>query len=109
MRHITPVMLAASALFLIGGCASQPQPSTQPSVADQGPPPSAIAQDSSDEAVAAALVFDPALIIGEPPVMLAREDRQPGAFVGYQEQTVTSFYIRIDDRQTGNHRQRFVD
>ena len=108
MRHITPVILAVSALLLIGGCASQPQPSTQPSVADQGPPASAIAQDSSDEAVAAALVFDPALIIGEPPVMLAREDRQPGAFVGYQEQTVTSFYIRIDDRQTGNrHNDRY--
>ena len=31
--------------------------------------------------------------------MLAREGRERSAFIGFEDQTVSTFYIRIDDRQ----------
>jgi hypothetical protein len=88
--------------FLVVGCASQAARETRPN--EQLTPAPAAQGVDEDGAVAASLVFDPPLTIGEPPVVLAREDRQAGAFVGYQEQTVTSFWIQIDDRQTGDPR-----
>jgi hypothetical protein len=45
------------------------------------------------------LVFDPPVISGERPLELARDVRQPSAFVGFDEVTTTHFYLRTDDRQ----------
>lgn len=35
---------------------------------------------------------------GRQAVFLARDDRQPGAFVGYEDISTTSFMIQTDDR-----------
>jgi hypothetical protein len=51
-------------------------------------------------AAAAALVFDPPASRGLPPDALARDDRQPQAFVGYAEGEAEYFYLRWDDRQS---------
>lgn len=50
---------------------------------------------------AAALVFSPPLLQDAPPLELARDIRQPSAFVGYPESVAEFFYVRWDDRQTG--------
>jgi hypothetical protein len=106
MRTAGFILLLLAACLLASGCAcqcadQQDQQQKQAAIEQLAPPP--IAQAGTEDSVASTLVFDPPLLIGEPPVALAREDRQAGAFVGYQEQTITSFYIRIDDRQTGDH------
>jgi hypothetical protein len=49
---------------------------------------------------AAALVFEPAVSRGLPPDALARDDRQPQAFLGYPEGEAEYFYLRWDDRQS---------
>ena len=98
MRHIG-LLIFSSIGLLMAGCASQAD--------HRAPSPDsasvAVAPIGDDDTAATSLVFDPPLTIGEPPVILAREDRQAGAFVGYQEQTVTSFWIEIDDRQAGGN------
>ena len=48
---------------------------------------------------AAALVFDPPVALDGPPLELARDVRQPEAFVGYAEGVTEYFYLRWDDRQ----------
>ena len=96
------LFILASFGFLAAGCASQ---RVQPAAPANEPAPS-VSAPAEDDAVAASLVFDPPLTIDQPPVALAREDRQAGAFVGYQEQTVTSFWIQIDDRQGGSGNPR---
>src|SRR4051794_20587087 len=104
MRALTSLTLLSLSIVLVGCASHERMQSSRDGLdaADAAMPASAsIAQATTDEA-AAALVFDTPLTIGEPPTALAREDRQPGAFVGYQEQTITSFWIQIDVRQTGS-------
>ena len=50
---------------------------------------------------AAALVFSPPLLQDTPPLELARDERQPSAFMGYPEGVTEFFYLRWDDRQIG--------
>ena len=50
---------------------------------------------------AAALVFSPPLVQDAPPLELARDPRQPSAFMGYPESVAEFFYLRWDDRQVG--------
>jgi hypothetical protein len=51
-------------------------------------------------------VFEPPASRGLPADALARDDRQPQAFVGYAEDVAEYFYLRWDDRQSnwGNGR-----
>ena len=49
---------------------------------------------------AAALVFEPRRAAPLPPDALARDDREPEAFVGYPEGVTEFFYLRWDDRQS---------
>jgi hypothetical protein len=63
--------------------------------------------DHDRAATAAALMFDPPMIADELPVELAREGRERSAFVAYEDQTTTFSYLRIDDRQTGDSRERY--
>ena len=49
---------------------------------------------------AAALVFEPSVTTDLPPDALARDDREPHAFVGYPEGVTEYFYLRWDDRQS---------
>ena len=78
-------------LCLIGGCASAP------------PPAARTYQDSSGSA----LVFDPPAIAYDRPVELSREERRPGAFMGYEETTATYYDVRTYDRQSDDGNQYF--
>jgi hypothetical protein len=94
----TGVILGIALLFG-GGCATKPSGETQVRV-DAEP----------DAVVASALLFDPPVILDEPPLDLSRESRERSAFVGYEDQTVTFSYIHIDDRQVsqgGHGRDRY--
>lgn len=74
------------------GCASIPQPQ-----------PAAVASVASvyDDAVAAALVYDPPVVVNSPKFDVSREGRGPAAYAGFDEVIATSYYLRIDDRQLG--------
>ena len=52
-----------------------------------------------DEATSAALVFDPPVAAGDPPLELSREERQPSAFVSFEGPTTSYFWIHTDDLQ----------
>lgn len=86
-------------LVLIGGCASQRKP------AQTAADPLLVAR-SYEPGSAGALVFDPPVISGQPPLQLARDLRTPEAFVGY-ETTATYFYLRIDDRDASDYSSRY--
>ena len=74
-------------ILVAGGCAAR----------HAQPPTAAI--PVYQEAPAVALAFDPPVTAGQPPVILPRDVRNPGIFVGFEELTTTFFYIRTDDRQ----------
>ena len=87
----------------VGGCASK-----QSCCRDRSARTHAIEPVEYDRAVAAsALLFDPPMYADELAPELAREGREPSAFVAYEDQTTTFSYIRIDDRQTGDDRERY--
>jgi hypothetical protein len=46
---------------------------------------------------ALALACDPPVIAGQPALYLDRESREPAAFAGYDQPTVTYSYLRIND------------
>ena len=104
MRGLSLVNLAA---FLILGCQSKSDPNCCPTTA----PSQALAtpQQFDDDVAAAALVFDAPIAADEMPLDLARDTRQPSAFVGYDQQTTTYSFVITEDRQgnfnsnTGDH------
>ena len=55
----------------------------------------------------AALVFDPPVTLSEPRLNLSRDTRGAAAFAGFEDSTVTYFYVRTDDRQTTDNTDRF--
>jgi hypothetical protein len=61
-----------------------------------------------EDAPAAALVFDSPVTLNEPPIFLPRDQRQPGAFVGFDELTITYQYLRTDDRHTNDGTDRYI-
>jgi hypothetical protein len=64
--------------------------------------PGRVALEDSARPASAALVFTPPVALGAPPVELARDERQPSAFVGYPEMVSEHFYLRWDDRQSSD-------
>ena len=74
--------LLIAGFALMAGCASQP----------------AAVRPTYDDKPCSALVFDPPVMQGQPSAFLSREDRRPGAFVGYEDISTTSFFIQTDDR-----------
>ena len=50
---------------------------------------------------ASALAFSPPIAQNDAPLDLARADREPSAFVGFDDQTRTFIYVRTDDRFSG--------
>jgi hypothetical protein len=85
------------------GCASkQPQPTSASA-------PARI----YDDAVAAALVYDPPVVANSPRLEVSREGRAPTAYAGFEDITTTFYYLRVDDRQQsfggggGLHHDRF--
>jgi hypothetical protein len=51
---------------------------------------------------ASALVFTPPIAAADAPLNLSRADREPGAFVGFDDLIRTYIYVRTDDRFTGD-------
>jgi hypothetical protein len=87
--------------FMGIGCASK-----------QAQPPVAIAPPAPiyDQAVAAALIFDPPVLANSPQINFSREGRAQTAYAGYEELTTTFYYLLVDDRQQsfgGSKHDRF--
>jgi hypothetical protein len=83
-------LLLLSGLLIAGGCArdrSQAYRGDDDLLAQARP-------------AAAALVFEPSMAGELPEGALAREGREPEAFVGYAEGVAEYFYLRWDDRQS---------
>src|SRR5436190_21988068 len=57
---------------------------------------------------AGSLAFSPPIAQNEPTIILPRDLRQPGAFVGFDEITTSYFYIRTDDRMTNDGSDHYV-
>ena len=83
------MILMATAM---AGCAS-PAPSRSASL----PPVPEAAR--YEEMTASALVFDPPVTWGEPPLELSRDERAPSAFVSFEGPIITYFWIHTDDWQ----------
>jgi hypothetical protein len=83
MRWIAFTLLAAA----LAGCASQP--------AVVAPAQQAYSYDGL--APAAALAFDPPVLAGMPQLDLSRDDRGTAAFVGFQDESTTYYFLRSDD------------
>jgi hypothetical protein len=64
-----------------------------------------------DDAVAAALVYDPPVVADSPRLDVSREGRAATAYAGFDEVITTFYYLRVDDRQqsfgSGGHHDRF--
>jgi hypothetical protein len=82
-------------LFMTAGCASNSQRRMSRSA-------------RYHDAAASSLVFTPPVALGEEPLELARNDRTPQAFVGYDEISTSYFHIWTDDRQTNDGTDRYV-
>ena len=76
---------------VLAGCAARPRQCEAPAAA-----PAII---EAEARTASALVFDPPVAAGMPLLELARADREPAAFVAYDEVFSTYFYLRMDDHQ----------
>ena len=93
--RLSPAIIGATVLLAGIGCAKHPSTRVErPSGLRDRP--------------ASALVFTPAIALAEPEIDLARDVRQPAAFVGFEEPTATFFAVRSDDRQTSDGTDRFV-
>jgi hypothetical protein len=80
-------------LGMLVGCASKPA---------QHVATAALAPTTAplyDDAVAAALVYDPPMVVNSPRIDVSREGRAPTAYAGFEEITTTFYYLRIDDHQ----------
>jgi hypothetical protein len=95
MRTATLIVAAA----LIGGCASKPV------LVDQPLPQT---HTTTTTTASAALAFDPPVTMSEPQLDLSRSTRGAAAFAGFEDSTVTYFYVRTDDRQTTDNSERFA-
>ncbi len=63
---------------------------------------------SYNDSTASSLAFSPPIAQNEPPVLLPREQRQPGVFIGFDDVSASYFYIRTDDRMTNDGTDHYV-
>ena len=94
------ILLVVAAALVTGGCARQPG-NVRRARGNADDPALAGARPA-----AAALVFEPPVARDVPPPQLARDGRQPEAFVGYPVGVAEYFYLRWDDRQSNWGRGR---
>src|SRR5580704_3830721 len=89
-------LIAILALTLAGCASHQPgAASNQPLANSQGS--ASAPQTGYSPSPAAALAFDPPALAGSPRLDLSREDRGPAAFAGFEDETTTFYYLRVDD------------
>ena len=60
------------------------------------------------DAASSCLAFSPPIAQNEPPIMLPRDQRQPGVFIGFEDVSASYFYIRTDDRMTNDGTDHYV-
>src|SRR4051794_6990600 len=92
MRSILLIL----AIALLGGCSSRSMPQTLHRPHLYG------------DSACASLAFSPPIAQNEPPINLAREQRQPGVFIGFEDVSASYFYIRTDDRMTNDGTDHYV-
>jgi|SRR6266566_8273692 len=61
-----------------------------------------------DDSASASLAFSPPIAQNEPAIVLPRDQRQPGVFIGFDEVSASYFYIRTDDRMTNDGTDHYV-
>jgi len=64
-------------------------------------------EEPFDSAQAAALVFDPSLANDTYLPDLSRDPRERSAFLGYEDLTTTFSCLRVEDRATTDHSDRY--
>ena len=77
-------------LVWMGGCTSAPAPVR-----------------TYQESAGSALVFDPPVIASDRPVELSRDERRPGAFIGYEDTSATYYDVHTYDHQADDGSQSF--
>ena len=87
-------------LAFIGGCSGKTMPQTRQT---QLHTPHLYA-----DAASSSLAFSPPIAQNDPPVMLPRDQRQPGVFIGFEDVSASYFYIRTDDRMTNDGTDHYV-
>jgi hypothetical protein len=60
------------------------------------------------ESASSSLAFSPPIAQNEPPIVLPRDQRQPGVFIGFDEVSASYFYVRTDDRMTNDGTDHYV-
>jgi hypothetical protein len=90
------IALSILIFSLIGGCAAKHRPQAN------------IGRDGYVDAPAASLAFSPPVAQGEAEIFLARDQRQPGVFIGFEDVSASYFYIRTDDRMTSDGTDHYV-
>lgn len=92
MRSIPLILILA----FVGGCSGKALPQTlhKPHLYSDG--------------ASSSLAFSPPIAQNEPPIDLARDQRQPGVFIGFDELTASYFYIRTDDHMTNDGTDHYV-
>lgn len=94
-------LLIASFPFLAAlGCQCQHKPATQPRLP-------AVTDRYYEPSQASALAFTPPITLSDAPLDLSRADREPGAFVGFDDPIRTFMYVRTDDRFSANGDDRY--
>ena len=83
-------------LALLTGCTHQSMPQT------------AHTPHLYNEFASSSLAFSPPIAQNEPPVLLPRDQRQPGVFIGFEDVSASYFYIRTDDRMTSDGTDHYV-
>ncbi len=88
MRSTLAILIAS----LLVGCAAKPR---QPQASQ------ALDKPHYEDRVVTALVFDPPISMNEEPVVLARNEREPYAVIGFDQTTTTVFNTYYNDTQYG--------
>lgn len=99
MRRGAFIIIAACCSSLLGCECSHKPATTAPSATTK---PIVQPETAYEPSHASALAFSPPIAQNDPPINLSRADREPGAFVGYDDLIRTFIYVRTDDRWTGD-------
>ena len=83
--------LLIGAMMMSGGCATQHYAANTPNAA-----PRSVTESIGTPAPA--LAFDPPITADQAQLALDREPREPSAFQGYDEPTITYSYLRSEDQ-----------
>ncbi len=90
------ILISIFALTLAGCASHQPSAVSDHPLTDSQGSISA-SQPRYSPSPAAVLAFDPPALAGSPRLDLSREDRGPAAFAGFEDESTTFFYLRVDD------------